>query len=288
MKPAYLKDKALEEAIEAGIPLDGHLTIWWLGQSGFLICAPDSRLLFDPYLSDSLTRKYADTDKPHVRMTEQVIRPERLKDIAVVTSSHNHTDHLDAETLLPLRQANPDIRLALPEANIRFAANRLGGDTSWMIGLNDGQSVRVGPWTIHGVPSAHDNLDRNELGQCLYMGFVVSIGPWTLYHSGDTLPYPGMEDLLTPFDIDIALLPINGRKPERRVAGNLDGQQAVTLAHNIQASTVIPCHYDMFEFNTESTELFESTATSLNQPVTILRNGQCLSTKSIQLSPKKG
>ena len=53
----------------------------------------DHHLLLDPYLSDSLTRKYAATDKPHVRMTELVIDPARLDFIDAVTSSHNHTDH---------------------------------------------------------------------------------------------------------------------------------------------------------------------------------------------------
>ncbi|MDZ7647669.1 MAG: hypothetical protein U5K54_11100 [Cytophagales bacterium] len=54
-------------------------------------------LLFDPYLSDSLSKKYASTNKPHKRMSELVIAPELLDCIDVVTSSHNHTDHLDAE-----------------------------------------------------------------------------------------------------------------------------------------------------------------------------------------------
>src|SRR5260221_482761 len=76
--------------------------LWWLGQSGFLVHWQRRFLLLDPYLSDSLTTKYAATDRPHVRMTEPVVAPERLDFIEVATSSHNHTDHLDAETLKPL------------------------------------------------------------------------------------------------------------------------------------------------------------------------------------------
>ncbi|MGZ9225209.1 MAG: hypothetical protein ACXW4M_06595 [Anaerolineales bacterium] len=49
--------------------------------------------MIDPYLSDSLTKKYAGTNKPHVRMTERVIAPEWLDFVEVVTSSHIHTDH---------------------------------------------------------------------------------------------------------------------------------------------------------------------------------------------------
>src|SRR5947209_9827599 len=72
-----------------------HLRLWWLGQSGFLLQLQGRHLLLDPYLSDSLTRKYASTSKPHVRMTERVVAPEQLDFIDVTTSSHNHTDHLD-------------------------------------------------------------------------------------------------------------------------------------------------------------------------------------------------
>ena len=52
--------------------------LWWLGQSGFLLQNGYQQLIFDPYLSDSLTVKYACTDKPHVRITERVVAPEKL------------------------------------------------------------------------------------------------------------------------------------------------------------------------------------------------------------------
>ena len=57
-------------------------------------------IAIDPYLSDSLTHKYATTNKPHVRMTARVVDPALLAMVSVVTSSHNHTDHLDAETIV--------------------------------------------------------------------------------------------------------------------------------------------------------------------------------------------
>jgi len=120
-----LKDGALIADIRAARASEG-LHLWWLGQSGFLVQWHGRHLLLDPYLSDSLTRKYAATDKPHVRMTERAIDPEQLDFIDVVTSSHNHTDHLDAETLGPLLRVNPTIRMVAPEANRKFIADRLG------------------------------------------------------------------------------------------------------------------------------------------------------------------
>ena len=70
--------------------------------------------MFDPYLSDSLTQKYAATDKPHVRMTERCIAPEMLTGIQWVTATHAHTDHLDGETLRGLAVGSPGYMLVLP------------------------------------------------------------------------------------------------------------------------------------------------------------------------------
>src|SRR6266404_1645616 len=123
MKTAFRNDQALlAEIAEARARKQPRL--WWLGQSGFLVYVDGISILFDPYLSDSLTRKYANTDKPHVRVTERVVDPQRLTGLDVITSSHNHTDHLDAETLLPLLKANPRAKLLIPRANRAFVFER--------------------------------------------------------------------------------------------------------------------------------------------------------------------
>jgi L-ascorbate metabolism protein UlaG (beta-lactamase superfamily) len=276
MKTAFQKDGKLLREIRQAQYLMDQLHIWWLGQSGFLIHWNDSKILFDPYLSDSLTKKYAETDKPHVRMTEQVIEPGRLVDINIVTSTHNHTDHLDADTLTPLIKANPDMVMIIPEANRDFVVDRLGCAHEWPQGMNDQMMLEVNEIRIHGIPAAHTELERDDQGRCVFMGYVVEIGPWTVYHSGDTIHYDEMEELLKIHEIDVALLPINGNLPERNVAGNLDGKEAAQLAHDIGAGTVIPCHYDMFEFNSATTDLFESKCKALGQNYRILENGEQL------------
>ncbi len=230
--------------------------VWWLGQSGFLVQWEGRHLLFDPYLSDSLTKKYAGTEKPHVRMTERVIAPDQLDFIDVATSTHNHTDHLDAETLGPLRAANEDLRLVIPEANRQFVASRLGCDPTWPIGLEDGTSETISGFKFTAVPAAHEDLVTDEQGRHTHVGYVVEFGPWTVYHSGDTVRFDGMIDRLRSFDLDVCILPINGRDPARGVSGNLTGPEAAQLAKDAGAGAAIPCHYEMFEFNTASPEPF--------------------------------
>jgi L-ascorbate metabolism protein UlaG (beta-lactamase superfamily) len=273
IKPALQGEAFLADVREAA-NLRDDLHLWWLGQSGFLVQWRGSHLLFDPYLSDSLTRKYADTDKPHTRMTERVVSPDELDFIDIATSSHNHTDHLDGETLTPMMQANPEMQLLVPTANRAFAAERLGIDPDQLESVDAGQSITLGPVQMHAVPAAHEELARDELGRHQFVGYVAQLGPWTIYHSGDTIPYDGMEAVLRQWKIDVALLPINGRRPERRVAGNLWGREAARLAKAIGARTAIPCHYDMFEFNTETPGEFETTCQALGQAHHTLQAGQ--------------
>ena len=276
MIPPVRKDESFLADVKRAAEEPDTLHIWWLGQSGFLVHRNQYFLLLDPYLSESLTNKYARTDKPHVRMTERVVAPEALNFIHVVTSSHNHTDHLDAETLIPLREVNPALQMIIPEANREFVAERLKTDPGWPLGSDDGTTLELWDFTITGVASAHEALERDEAGRCKYLGYVVRIGPWTLYHSGDTVLYEGMAEKLRPFGINVALLPINGARPERRVAGNLNGRESALLAKTMGAKLVVPCHYEMFEFNTTSTDEFVEEASRIGQSYRLLRAGERL------------
>lgn len=275
MIAAFQKDDAFLADVDRPAGSSHELRIWWLGQSGFLVRHAGSLLLLDPYLSDSLTRKYAGTDKPHVRMTERVIAPEHLTEIAVATSSHNHTDHLDAETLNPIRLANPGMQLVVPEANRAFVAARLGCEEAWPVGLDDGMSAVVAGWQFTGVAAAHDTLETDEAGRHHFLGYIIRRGPWTLWHSGDTLLHPGLVEKLAGFAVDVAFVPINGNKPGCRVAGNLDGREAAQLAWDIGARLAIPHHFEMFEFNTaDPRELFIPECERLRQPFRVLRAGE--------------
>jgi L-ascorbate metabolism protein UlaG (beta-lactamase superfamily) len=278
---AFKKDEELVSEMDEVASDEKNYYLWWLGQSGFLLQWKGKRVLIDPYLSDSLTKKYAATDKPHVRMSERVVDPGRLKNISVVTSSHNHTDHLDAETLIPVLENNPGIKFIIPEANRGFVADRVRCEAQFPIGLNDGQSVTIDEFTFYGIPAKHNEIERDENGNCRFMGYVVTFGKNNIYHSGDTLWFDEMIDLLKPFEVDVALLPINGNDPARKVAGNLNCREAAGLAKAISAKCVIPCHYEMFEFNTTDVNDFIREAEKINQPYKVLRGGEKFTARAV-------
>ena len=274
IKPALQDDAFLVDVAQSrGQP---GFRLWWLGQSGFLLQWEERHLLFDPYLSDSLTSKYSETDKPHVRMTERVIEPERLDFIDVVTSSHQHTDHLDPQTLQSLAEANPTIEFVAVEAHRELSADRAGMPADQIVGMDVGRSEMVEGFEITAVPAAHEGLDKDNKGCHLYLGYIVQFENWTVYHSGDTVMYPGIVNNLRAWSIDVALLPINGSRPERRVPGNLWGTEAAQLARDIGAGVVVPCHYEMFEFNTVTPDEFIEVAESIGQPYVVMKAGSRL------------
>lgn len=272
--PAIKKDEALIKEMDEVLNDDKKFYLWWLGQSGVLLQWKGQRVLIDPYLSDSLTKKYADTNKPHVRMSERVVAPELLQNISIVTSSHNHTDHLDAETLMPVIKNNPGISFIIPEANRKFVAERIQCENDFPVGLNAGQSITVGDFTLLGIPAKHNEIETDENGKCKYMGYVIEFGGYKIYHSGDTLWFKEMVDLLKPYKVDLAILPVNGNDPARGVSGNLNCKEAAHLAKAINARYIIPCHYNMFTFNTADVNQFTQEAEQIDQPYKILQGGE--------------
>ena len=259
IEPARADDAFLADVAGATDPEQVH--VWWLGQSGFLIGWRGRHLLIDPYLSDSLTRKYAGTDREHLRMTRRVVDPRRLDFVDVACSTHRHTDHLDAETLKPILAGGAT--LVCPAANRRLAADRLGRPPD--VGMSDGDRAKVAGFDLELVPAAHPERAPE------YAGYLVRCGGTRIYHSGDSVVYPGMAHRLRSGEATLALLPING------AFGNMSGPEAARLAHAIGARLVVPCHYDMFEFNTASPDAFVDECRRLGQPFEVLRAGQRLS-----------
>tara|TARA_B100001996_G_scaffold1654_1_gene1535 strand:- start:5555 stop:6403 length:849 start_codon:yes stop_codon:yes gene_type:complete len=282
MRKAYCSESSFLNSIYKHKNDKKHFNVWWLGQSGFLIQWNGKYLLMDPYLSESLTNKYAETDKPHIRMTERVVNPLKMDFVNVVTASHGHTDHLDPETLHPLIKANNNLDLIVPAAEINLAMERSGLPKDKITTINVGETIKSNGFTIRAIPSAHEKIKKDQDGNHFYLGYIVNFGSWTIYHSGDTIEYDQMEKYLSAWDLDIVFLPINGRKQERRVPGNMWGNESASLAKRVNARAVIPHHYNMFTFNTESPKNFIAEANNLGQLFFILENGQRWSSKELE------
>ncbi len=230
----------------------GDLGLWWLGQAGFLIESKETRLLVDPYLSDSLERRFGLSPLSHRRMSPAPIRAEELRDIDVILVSHDHGDHLDPDTLLPITRANPDCRLVLPGSAME-AALGAGLPRSQLIPIEVFQGIDVGALRVSAIPSAHEELTIDQHGRSLFLGYVFELDGISFYHSGDCAPYAGLLDNLSPFRIDVGLLPVNGRDANRRsqgILGNFDLAEALSLSEKADFGFCLGHHFGLFDFNT--------------------------------------
>lgn len=267
---------ALLDDIEAARAASGEVVLWWLGQSGYVIKTASTLFVIDPYLSEHLTHKYAQTDKPHIRMTRAPLRGGDLTGIEWVFASHKHSDHLDPGTLPALFEASPAARLILPAALIDHAVG-LGLKRERLLPTRGEETLQVGKLTVHSIPSAHPGLDYDDRTGYPFLGFVFEADGVTIYHSGDTIVYDGLVERLQRFNIDLAFLPINGsdaRREQLHVPPNMDGEQALALARQIGARLVIPHHYDMFTFNTADVGVFANQAASAGQAISVLHCGE--------------
>ena len=201
--------------------------------------------------------------------------------VDVVTSSHNHTDHLDHETLWPLLAANPALSLVIPEANRAFVAERLRTDPAWPLGLVHGESLDVGR-----VP---DHRPRRR--------------PRGTRHRRARPPPPSR---LPRRCRAVPLVPLRRRRAVRgdgrrtapaqpagshstwRCCRSTAGSPSAVCPETsgatrrrrlptvVGARLVVPMHYEMFAFNTETPDLFVTTAEQLGQPYRVLQCGELL------------
>jgi len=121
----------------------GELVVSWLGQAGFLMEFGGLRLIVDAYLSDSLARKYAGKEFPHIRMTPPPVVPGAMRDIDYVFASHGHTDHLDPDSVGPIHTANPGCRFIVPAAETEAAEAR-GLPREALIPVDAGERLDLG------------------------------------------------------------------------------------------------------------------------------------------------
>jgi L-ascorbate metabolism protein UlaG (beta-lactamase superfamily) len=249
----------LLDEIEATDPGCPGVACWWLGQSGFVLKSYEAIVYIDPYLSEHLTLKYADTEKPHIRMTEAPIQGEAITHADIVISTHKHSDHMDPVTVPSILASSEQAVYVLPRAHREHVL-------AW--GLREERLVLADvdqPLTVHRIeiipqPAAHEALDFIPGVGYPHMGFIIHMGGVTLYHSGDGIPYPGLAGRLRAQPVDVAFLPINGRNAARHAhgtPGNFTIEETMCIAELADVGIVVPHHYDMFTFNTVDVKKFE-------------------------------
>jgi L-ascorbate 6-phosphate lactonase len=229
-------------------PLAGGLGVCWLGQAGFALRTATTTALIDPFLSTGHDRDYL-----------SALEPSGATGIDLVLCTHEHIDHFDAESAPAIAAASPGAVFVVPTPIVDMVTES-GIAADRVIGMQPGDPIELAGLSIRAVPAMHGVTmqDAYGFGESLsgglvrFLGFVVDAVGVRMYHAGDTIHYPGMEATLGALQVDVAMLPINGRDPVREargIVGNLSEREAAWLARAIDAAVVIPMHYDLFTRN---------------------------------------
>ncbi|MEX2581490.1 MAG: MBL fold metallo-hydrolase [Verrucomicrobiales bacterium] len=268
------KDEDFIQDFKEADKVSGAIHVWWLGLSTFLVKWDGQGLLIDPYLSDSITRDHAGTDSPVTRISERVVDPLKLKGVDYVVCSSADPDRLDAETILPLRAANPGLKLVLPAGIAAEAEQKLGAAAPPIINVNAGTYSSSGSFDFHGINAACPKIRRDSAGDSKDLGYVILFGPFSIYHSGKTTWHTNLVKEVRRWPLNLAFLPINGNVKNGRPDDTLNGFEAAALAKAISSSLVIPCHYDVFDEGNPTTDEFENSCKRLEARHRILKLGQ--------------
>jgi L-ascorbate metabolism protein UlaG (beta-lactamase superfamily) len=250
------------------------LSFYWLGQAGFVLNTVNWRLLIDPYLSDSLARKYAGMALGHVRLMRSPVRPVDISTLDFVLCSHRHGDHMDPETIRSLAEKHSECRFVVPAPDRDYALS-LGIAPDRLIGaVAEEEIILAADLRVLPLPAAHEEFKRDAFGRHHYLGFLLAAASHRIYHSGDSIPFVGLAARLRELDCEVAWLPVNGRDNFRKsqgIPGNFTLDEAVGLCSEAEIPAMIAHHYGMFEFNTVPAESIDQAASKLSESIQVTR-----------------
>ena len=231
-------------------PQPGGLAIFALGQSGYALRGADALVLIDPWLSTALEEEQGIT-----RAVPPALRPEEVEAADLVCVTHEHPDHLDPRTLAAIAAQVPDAIFLVPAPAVALV-ERAGVPRERIHPSHAGVALEAAGARVTAVEAAHElhpdafggyRFWLDERGDHRALSYLVELDEHRVFHAGDTIWWPGMEDALRDLAPDVAILPINGRDAMREAQGlwgNLTADEAAALAVAAGVPAVIPCHYD--------------------------------------------
>jgi L-ascorbate 6-phosphate lactonase len=224
------------------------MTLWWLGQSGFLVKSPAGKIAaIDPYLSNSC-KAVGDAHGFNMdRLVPPPLAPEDLVGIDLYAITHSHQDHLDPETLGPYRKAGGCGPYLAPAETAEKLVS-LGVPEDQVVMMWPNKSTTLEDLTFRAtfaIPLGGDDLT--------HVGYLASIkdGP-KAYFTGDTAYHDLLAASVGDHKPDIMATVING------AFRNMSPAEAALLTKQIDPAVVIPCHYDLFPDNLQPPQMLRT------------------------------
>lgn len=251
---------------------EDQLSIYFIGQSGYVLKTKKCTIYIDPYLSDFIENPNGLNDLYMTRNYPPPFTPDMIQFCDKIICTHAHVDHMDPWTLNQIRQ---NFCFYVSEGAYEISAFQL--DLSRITFLVPHKKYELPPFTIIPIPAAHYEL-TDEKGRSNCLSILIQWKEKTLFFWGDGIGYDGQIDLLSQFKYNYFFAPINGRdqnREERGIIGNINEDELIAMCSNLSIEHIIPNHYDMFKNNTGSVVSFQRQLKkrNSNQSVIIMKCG---------------
>ena len=230
------------------------MKITWIGQGGYLVESEGRQLVLDPYLSDSVTKKFGLR-----RLAPPAVDAKDLKpDVIFIT--HDHLDHFDPDTLQPMMSQSA-AQLLGPQSVITHG-RQMGFDDKRLTIVKIGEPVHVAGFIFTPTPAMHSDPYS--------VGLLLGTDGKRIYFSGDTLYDAELVEkvcALTGDRLDAAFVCMNGQ------LNNMNSKEAARFAARLRPAMTIPMHYGMFEENTADPGDFVNDCRKLGICASVLETG---------------
>ena len=230
-----------EPELDAFVAPGGPARAIWFGHSTFLLNVDGLIVLVDPVFSPS-----ASPVAFAVRRFQPPVTPiESLPPIDVVLISHDHYDHLDADSIAFL--AGTDAAFVAP-LGIGAHLTRWGVDETRIVERDWWQSHTIGTVTFTAAPAQHfSGRGLFDAGRTLWASWVVAGTGTRLYYSGDSGYAEHFAEIgarLGPFDV--AFLE-NGQYDSAWRVVHLLPEETADAFEALGADRLFPVHWGMFQ-----------------------------------------
>ena len=216
----------------------GQIGITWIGHASFFVQMAGLNILIDPNWSLWL--------KGVKRLRKPGLHLHALPMIDLVLVTHAHFDHLDRRTLKAVAANQPIV--------VPFGVGSLVQDLGFQrvheldywgtCHFGGGLSVTLTPCHHWGARMLHDQ--HRGFG-----GFVLSEGPRSVFHCGDTAYFEGFEEIGRRCPVEIALLPIGAYDTPSKRDVHMNPEEAIRAFGELGARTLVPMHYGTFRLSYE-------------------------------------
>ena len=247
------KQKNLIQQINTITVPDGAIAIWSLGQMGFVIKGDNEHVIYiDPVLTNVVAERTPEHADKFLRAYPPPLQSSEINNASYVLCTHEHMDHADPLTLGPLMKASPTAKIVTSKWTQK-ALEECKFETKRYITPSQESPLDLGFMRLWSIPAAHYEVEHDPEFGYRYLSFIIEWNDVVIFHSGDTLIYPGyVEKIKNVPSADIALVAMNGRDAYREsigILGNLYPVEAVWLAQMLDWDVLISGHNDLFEWN---------------------------------------